>query len=313
MDITKQGVLESLFRTLNTYFQAGLMISTGKPIDFAVSDFQSSGPENWYPWMEVIPGFREMIGERQFANVKTNLYKVINRTFENSVSIPRNVLLDNNENGVVNIYGPLVQMMSNNWPLLQRELFFEVLASNPATYTGTALFGEHTLGEGKDAVKITNTVAQQFTKTRMVTALKASANWTFANGKLVRPRWTHAVCGLGMYETVKRAVQENDIVTYDANGAENPGAAVVAAAPSPNPWANKFEVIDCEDIGNNAVYLLDCSKPIKPIARQIREVPAPKMDTDPSFVEKQMKTDFFATARAAAAPTFPWLAYAFSP
>ena len=312
MDITKPGVLESLFRTLNTYFQAGINIQTGTPIDFAISEFQSSGPENWYPWMDFIDGFKELVGERQFGNVKTQLFKVLNRTFVEQVSIKYETIKDNNENGVVNIYGPLVQMMANNWPLLQRELVFETLFSNPKTWTDTELFGTHTLDD-KGKIKITNLTSAAFTKTAFVTAITAAAKWTFVNGKLVRPRWTHALCGQSTYETVKRTFQENDIVTFNATGDQNPATGVVAAAASPNPYANFVEVVRVEDIGNNNVYLLDCSKPVKPIARQIREVPAPKMDTDPSFVEKQMKTDFFATARAAAAPTFPWLAYAFVP
>jgi phage major head subunit gpT-like protein len=312
MDISKPGVLESLFRTLNTYFQAGISLNTGTPVDFAISEFQSSGPENWYPWMDFIDGFKELVGERQFGNVKTQLFKVLNRTFGEQVSLKYETLKDNNENGIINIYGPLVQMMAMNWPILQRELFFEVLSSNPKTWTDTELFGTHILDD-KGKIKITNLTSSTMTKANFVTAITAAAKWTYVNGKLVRPRWTHALCGQGMFETVKAIVQDNEVITVNAAGDINPGSAVVAAAARPNPYAGYFEVVRVEDIATNAVYLLDCSKPVKPIARQIREVPAPKMDTDPSFVEKQMKTDFFATARAAAAPTFPWLAYAFIP
>jgi len=56
--------------------------------------------------------------------------------------------------------------------------------------------------------------------------------------------------------------------------------------------------------------LLDCSRPVKPIALQVRKQPTPIMDTRIEQVMRTGQVDFMADARAAAAPTFPHLAYA---
>ena len=72
----------------------------------------------------------------------------------------------------------------------------------------------------------------------------------------------------------------------------------------------RVELPDLAGTYDDYWYLIDGSRPIKAIARQIRETPNPIMDTRPEEVERTGQLDYMASGRAAAGPTFPHLAYA---
>ena len=96
-------------------------------------------------------------------------------------------------------------------------------------------------------------------------------------------------------------------IVQNKAGTDNVGAGQI-----PNPNFARGEMVVLPQFAGDFAdcwALLDCSGVIKPVARQIREIPVPKMDQDPALVEKNGKCDFFATGRLAAAPTFPSLVY----
>jgi phage major head subunit gpT-like protein len=182
----------------------------------------------------------------------------------------------------------------------------EVLTSNATTYTGTALFGTHKLS---DKVSLTNKTTNALTKASFEAAILAAAAWKFANGELAKPRFTHLIVGEKLRSTAHGIVVADKIgsVVQNVAGTENVGGMT-----TDNPNKGKCELVVLEELAgdyDDYWFLVDASKVVKPIVRQLRETPSPKMDTDPIRVDRDGKVDFLATGRAAAAPTLPWLLY----
>lgn len=294
--------LQAMFRAYSTAFQQGITRTPLIPIDFMYRDFPSTTKANFYAWMDFIEGFREWVGDRVFNNITAQMFEVLNRDFECSHSIGRNDILDD----TYGIHTPLLQMKAEAWPLKLQDLVIGVMTENPVCFTGRNLIAaNHALG----GQTLNNRTTSALTVATFETAFEESAEWKFANKELIKPTWTHLVVGEALRSTAWKIVEAREKLVTITNqaGTENVGGAM-----EPNPQAGRCKLVVLPEFAGdyaNHWRLLDCSKPVKPVARQIRETPVPKMDEDPDLVEKSGKADFFATGRAAAAPTFPWLVY----
>lgn len=291
MDINSAN-LEALRKTYNTAWQAGVAVAAPVSIDFLFRDFPSTTAANFYAWLEQIPGFREWVGDRLFKNVRSQKFEIINRDFEDSVSMGRNEIEDDQ----YGVYTPLVQMMGEAWQLLKREIVLEVLTTNPVCFTGKAFFADdHAYGDNT----IDNVTTLALSETTFNAAFLAAAGWKFSNGKLCRTRFTHLVHGPKLHETAFHIV---DAETHASGGVQ-----------VPNPNFRRVQRVELEDLsGDYDDYwaLVDASKPIKPIARQIRREAQPMMDTRVEQVMRTGRFDVMADGRAAAGPTLPHLIYA---
>jgi len=294
MDINRAN-LDAMFRTYTTAFQAGLAYVAPIDLAFAFREFPSGSASNFYAWLDRVPGFREWVGERVFNNVRSQNFEVVNRDWEDSVSILNKDIEDDN----YGVYGPIIQMMAEGWPELKFELVLEVLTSNPTCYTGVAYFADnHAYGDNT----IANLVTSALSETTFNAAFLAAAAWKFANGKPTRTRFTHLFHGPKLRDTAFNLVDNKYIVAETGAGGhkDNPNYKRV----------ERVEVPDFTGTYDDYWMLLDCSRPVKPIALQVRKQPTPIMDTRIEQVMRTGQVDFMADARAAAAPTFPHLAYA---
>lgn len=291
MDINGAN-LAALQKIYLTAFQHGLAFVPPVDISFLFRDFPSTTAANFYAWMEQIPGFREWVGDRVFKNVRSQKFEIINRDWEDSVSMGRNEIEDDQ----YGVYAPLVQMMGEAWSLKKYQLPLAVLTSNPLCFTGKAIFADdHPYGDNT----IDNVVTVALSEAAFNAAFLAAAGWKFSNGELCRTRFTHLVHGPKLHETAFHIV---DAETHVSNG--------VAVA---NPNYKRVTRVELEDLSgdyDDYWYLVDASKPIKPVARQIRREAMPLMDTRVEEVMRTGRFDIMADGRAAAGPTFPHLAYA---
>lgn len=291
MDINYAN-LEALRKTFNTAFQQGLGFQPLTDLGFLARDFPSSTAANFYAWLDRIPGFREWVGPRVFQNVRGQKYEILNRDWEDSVSIGRNEIKDDQ----YGVYAPLVQMMGEAWVELKHELLIAVLTNNPLCFTGKAFFAaDHKYGDST----ICNLVAGALSVTTFEAAFAAAAEWKFSNGKLCRTRFTHLVHGPKLRAMAFSIVDAEKIVSGGA-AVDNPNYHRVA----------RIELPDLAGTFDDYWFLVDGSRPIKAIARQIREEANPLMDTRPEQVERTGQFDVMASGRAAGGPTFPHLAYA---
>lgn len=291
MDINAAN-LASLQKTFNTLFQQGLAFTPGVDVGFLLRDFPSSGAGNFYAWLDRIPGFRQWVGDRIFNNVRGQKFEVLNLPFEDSVSMGR----DEIEDDQYGVYGPMVQMMAEAWIELKRKLVLDVLCLNPLSFTGKAFFAnDHAYGDNT----IDNLVTDALSETTFEAAFTAATAYKFSNGEITRTRWTHLVHGPKLHALAYHIV---DAETHASGGVQ-----------VPNPNYKRVQRIEVEDLAgtyDDYWFLLDCSKSIKPVARQIRREAAPLMDVRPEQVMRTGQFDVMADGRAAAAPTFPHMAYA---
>lgn len=291
MDINSAN-LEALRKTYNTLFQQGLSFTPPVSIDFLFRDFPSTTAANFYAWMEQIPGFREWVGDRVFKNVRSQKFEVLNRPWEDSVSMGK----DEIEDDQYGVYAPLVQMMGEAWALLKFKIALEVLYLNATGFDGKAYFADdHAYGDNT----IDNVATLALSETTFNAAFTAAAAYKFSNGELCRTRFTHLVHGPKLHATAYHIV--------DAEVHADGGVAVA------NPNFKRVTRVEVEDLAgtyDDYWFLLDCSKPIKPVARQIRREATPLMDTRIEQVMRTGRFDIMADGRCAAGPTFPHLAYA---
>lgn len=301
MIINKEN-LTSLYQVLSTAFQQGVTRAPAVDFSFMYTDFPSDSSENMYNWIDLIAGFREWVGDRVWNDIQARKFLVPNKDFECSHSLGRNDLLDNR----YGIAGTILQMKGGAWPVLLMDLVANVLVNNPKAFTDKALaaaghaYGKHTF---------TNLTTEALSEDSLNAAFVAAAGWKWSNGELIRPKFTHLLVGQKLRTTAFSLVKADSKIKIVTNKA---GSENVGAGEEPNPNFGLVELVVVPHFAGDADdywALVDCSGVIKPIARQIRETPTPKMDTEPFLVEKSGKVDFYATGRAAAAPTFPHLVY----
>jgi len=294
--------LTSLYQTLSTAFQQGVSRPPVVDFSFMYTDFPSDTSENMYNWVDLIAGFRKWVGDRVWNDIQARKFLVPNVDFECSHSLGRNDLLDNR----YGIAGTILQMKGAAWPVLLMDLVAAVLVDNQKAFTDKAVAAAgHAYGKNT----FTNLTANALSVDSFEAALVAASGWKWSNGELIRPRFTHLLVGEKLRNTAFAIVKADKKMTIVTNKA---GSENVGAGEEPNPNFGRCELVVVPQFAGDADdfwALVDCSGVIKPIARQIRETPTPKMDTEPFLVEKSGKVDFYATGRAAAAPTFPHLVY----
>jgi phage major head subunit gpT-like protein len=295
MDINYES-LSSIRRTMIGAFQEGLGFKPPEDLAFLFRNFPSTSESNFYPFLHRIPAFREWFGDRVFNNVRSGFYELKNRHFEDSVSMPSDAISDDK----FGTYAPLVQMMAEGWPLLaDYEIVVEVLTTNALCFDGKLIFAtDHKYGDNT----VANLVADALTATTFEAGFTAAAGWKGADNKYLRTRWTHLFHGPSLHNAAW------DIV--DCPFVASDGVQL------PNRNFKRVQRVEMEDFcGAYASYwcLADCSRPFKPIARQLRQVAAPLMDLDPATVMRLGRVDIMADGRVAAGPTFPHLMYAGRP
>ena len=244
-----------------------------------------------FPFSDFFPGFKEWAGDRVIHNVKTGIFQIVARSFEDSVSIGMKAL----EEDDYGIYMDMLSDMAKMWEVLKAEIIMEVFLLNKVCFTGKGIFatnhkyGKNTLG---------NLVADALDETSFEAALAAPAGWKFANGKPVRTRFTHLYVGPALESAAKKLVR-----AMDDNGATNVNA-------------NRVVVEVLPDIAGDYAqdwFLVDQSGVIKPIGLIVPKTPSPKLPTDYYHVEKEGAAVALADGRAEAFPTFPHLVYAGRP
>ena len=292
MNVINGEILSAMMKSYTVAWQQGLAFLPRTPIDFLFRDFPSTTAANFYAWMEQIPGFREWVGDRVFKNLRAGKFEILNRPWEDSVSVSREEIEDDQ----FGVYAPMVQMMGEAWILLKRKLVLDVLTGNPTCFTGKAFFAaDHAYGENT----IANLTANALSATSFEAAFTAASAYKFSNDELCVTKFTHLVHGPKLHATAFAIV--------DAENYASGGVAV------PNPNFKRCERVEVEELPGNYDdywFLIDGSKPIKAVARQIRREAAALMDTRPEQVMRTGRFDVMADGRAAAGPTFPHLAYA---
>jgi hypothetical protein len=195
------------------------------------------------------------------------------------------------------MHGQTLKGVGNGWAELKYTWQMMGLLTNATCFDGTAFFGTHTYGSGKNRSTVVNKAAAAFDATTFGAALAAAAAWKWADGIPTRTLFTHIFFGPSQYAAVFNVVGKQFLTSGESN-----------------PYYAKVKMVECDLFtGDYAdlIILADCGKQIKPAIRQIRQEGQIIMTRDPEKVLESRKVKVLGYGRGAYGVTFPHLAYGF--
>ena len=128
-------------KTLNVAFKAAFAQAfTDALVDYdqIVLEVKSTTGTEEYGWLGQTTGFREWIGDRVIQNLKQHGYSIKNRTFENTVGVPREAIEDDQ----YGVYTPLMAQLGQDAKEHPAELVYALLKDgfNQKCYDGQNFF-----------------------------------------------------------------------------------------------------------------------------------------------------------------------------
>lgn len=258
----------------------------------------STGKQNDYAWLSRFPRMQRWIGEKAVKSLESYQYTIVNDDWEATVEVDRNDIEDDQ----LGIYRPQAQMAGESAKQLPDELVFgAVNAGFSATcFDGQYFFdtdhpvaGKSVSNLGTKKLSISSLAAAQASYGAARTAMKKFKD---DEGRSLKVSPNVLLVPVALEDTA------NALMTVDR-----------LEDGKVNPYKNTAKVVASADLADdNAWFLLDTTKPIKPFIYQERKKPVFVQQTDPEAddVFNRRKFKFGAEARAAAGYGFWQLAFA---
>ena len=126
--------LSALFTGFDVVFQRGFE----KPPSYyeqIASVVRSGSRQTTYPWLGRTTKFREWLGDRVVQALEAHTYTIVNKNFEDTVSIDRNDI----EDDAYGVYEPIIEQLGWDTKVHPDMLLFSMLAnavSNPSQVVG---------------------------------------------------------------------------------------------------------------------------------------------------------------------------------
>lgn len=152
--VLNRGNLTLLNQGFNAAFKGG--IGMVKPLWNQVAmKVPSTTGEEKYAWLGATTRFREWLGERVYQNLKQHDYSIKNKTFENTVAVPREAIEDDQ----YGVYTPLMTQLGQDAALHPDELVFALIAAGFTSlcYDGQYFFDtDHPVGPNEAPTSVSN-------------------------------------------------------------------------------------------------------------------------------------------------------------
>ncbi|NDV20926.1 hypothetical protein GO013_16060 [Pseudodesulfovibrio sp. JC047] len=132
--IINHGTLNALFTGFKTIFNKAF---EGTPSDWKklAMIVPSSTSQEVYAWLGATTGFREWLGDRVIQALKSHKFTIVNRTFENTVGVPREAIEDDQ----LGVYNPMVANLGYDTQTFPDLLIFGLLKDG---FTGLCYDGQ---------------------------------------------------------------------------------------------------------------------------------------------------------------------------
>lgn len=259
------------------------------------TEYTSTTASNFYAFLEALGGWSKWNGARQFKDIASQQFEVLNEDYEMSIKMPKNQIEDDQ----VGMYEDIVPEMVEGWYKLKAQLVMDVLTSNPLAYDGVALFSAAGRSYGSNVIN--NYTTSALTATTFEAAYVAMMSYLDHAGKPLAVRPDTLIVG------PKKAKVASDII-----GNRYIGDGETSASQIMN-YYNSLGVrlvVDPHLVGtyDDYWYLADTRSIIKGVLLQIRETPAPIM-SNAQEVARNKTIDYMADGRLAAAPGAPHKIY----
>lgn len=129
--------LDALFVNVRADYEAGVLAA--KPLkDRIALTANSSTREETYGWLGNYNRLREWVGDKHINNLVAHGFSIKNRTFENTIAVPREDI----EDDLVGVYSGAFKLLGQDAALHPDELVFELLKSGASKlcYDGQNFF-----------------------------------------------------------------------------------------------------------------------------------------------------------------------------
>jgi phage major head subunit gpT-like protein len=256
--------------------------------------YTSNSASNNYAFLEALGGWSEWHGARQFKDIASQDFKVLNKDFESSIKMPKNQLADDQ----VGMYLDIIPSMVQGWFKKQQALIFDVLTTNPLAYDGVALFStSRTYGSST----INNTTTSALTATTFNAAYVAMQSYTDHEGEPLATMPDTLVVGPSLAKTASDILGNLYIgdgetsATQIQNYFNSLGIRLVVSPYLIGSYVNYWYLADTTDI-------------VKGVLLQIRETPSPVL-SNAQEVARNKTIDYMADGRMAASPAAPHKIY----
>ena len=299
MDINRKN-MDFLFKSFSMNFASGIESVPDTWQKFC-GTIQSGAAANVYPFLEQFGGMREWIGDRQLKNVSSRKIEVVNRDFEDTVSIPRNDIEDDQ----YGIYSTLIAQMGYNAGKLWQDLAVEALVSNPKWIDDADFFSTtRTYGEFTIANKTTDGLsAENYAAVR-----KSMMEFRGHNGRNLGVIPNLLIVGPANEGMAHDILKNSRKITAQVVG-DGDNAKVITGTVD-NGYAGTAEILILPEL-DKEWFLADTTKPLKPIIVQKRKAPVltrlDKEDDENVFMRKEFI--YGTDARGEAFASFPHLIY----
>lgn len=270
----------------------------------------SSNAREVYGWVGEIPGMREWLGPRVINNLAARGYYLDNKSFEDTISLARDSVADD-QLGMLGNYAAALGEAAKIWPdtLVRNALEAGI---TELCYDGQFFFdsdhpididGALGLGNFSNRFDSTTSGAMALSAANLDTGYTSMCGYKGESGELLGVRPTHLIVPPALRTTAKR-ITESDLLVFGG-----------ASAPESNPYKNLVQVLEIPALtSSTAWYLMDLSRPIKPLVFQQREAPVFEQQTAPDGerVFHQGQYIYGVHSRGAAGYALPFLAARFN-
>lgn len=295
MLINKQN-LDLIFKNLKTTYNKAFETTetTWQKVAMLVP---SSGSENNYHWIKNFPRMRLWGGDKAVKSLEGHSYTIVNDDWEATIEVDRNHIDDDN----LGIYAPQAQMAGWSAKQLPDEIVSDLFnkAFESRCYDGQYFFDtDHPVGKGVVSNKGTMVLS---------VATFAAAQGSFGAARTALRK---------MKDDEGRPLNINPNVLVVPPALEDIANALMKNERledgKPNPYKGTAEVVvDAHLTSDTAWFLLDTTKPVKPLVYQERKKPVfvqqTTMDSDNVFMRKKFR--YGAEARAAGGYAFWQMAF----
>lgn len=267
--LVNRAALSGITTGFNTIFNKAF--GSTKPLWSRVAtEVKSTGSEEGYKWLGMIPRLKEWIGEKEIQNLEAADYTIKNKDFELTIGVDRNDIEDDK----LGLYTPVITDMGQQGSMFPDTLVFAVLKQGftKPCYDGKNFFAaDHKMGKqvlSNLGTKKLTQAAYQAARTKMMSLVDGNKNpLGIIPDLLVVPP---------ALESAAKLILEADQINGTTNTTK--GTAELLVCP---------ELAGADD----AWYLLSTTRAVKPLIFQNRK-PAKFVsltnDTDENvFMQKQ--------------------------
>ena len=305
--LINQTNMAALFKTYSKRFSDAQQAAAGRafPNQLTAEDIALllpvSGAATQHSWLDQIKGIHEWVGDRVLNNLKLQAMTVANRRFENTVSVPRTSIEDDQ----YGMFAPIIGVLGSDAEQLWIKLAIASLLANGTWADGNPFFcSGRKLSDEKGAASLTNAVTTAMSTVAVEAALTAIRSFVLAGNEPADSVPQFLVCGPSLEGTAK-AIIEADIVA-------NAGATLAVSNVS---TARMLKVrVDSRIVGDHAAkwYVTARKAGIPCTCVQQRKKPVlTRLDRDQDAnVFMQDKFLYGVDARGESFMTLPFLAYA---